>query len=229
MSIATEYIAFPSRESRTQFVARRFARYLREGSVLDVGCFEAPLRALLPRGSYTGVDMVGNPDVVLDLDQAERLPFADNAFSCVICIDVLEHLDTLHSIFAELIRVSSQHVIISLPNCWCDARRPLARGRGHFGHYGLPLQKPKDRHKWFFSLSEAHEFVQGKAAELGLLLDDLFVTEKPRHAVLTMVRRAIYSGSAYQNRYSGTLWAVLRKPAPDLSPARRVAAPQSPR
>lgn len=213
MALPTTYIAFPTRESRTRFVADRFARYLTPGPVLDVGCFEAPLRALLPQGSYTGIDMAGKPDIVVNLDHVERLPFADGAYACVICIDVLEHLEHLHAIFAELVRVSSRYVVVSLPNCWCDARQPIARGRGHFGHYGLPLQSPPDRHRWFFSLSEAHDFVVGMAQERGLHLEELFVTEKPRPAVVTLIRRALYPGMAYQNRYSGTLWAVLRKPA----------------
>jgi len=37
-------------------------------------------------------------------------------------------------------------------------RRPIEKGRGTFAFYGLPAQKPQDRHKWFFGLSEAWEF-----------------------------------------------------------------------
>lgn len=211
MLVEIKYQAFPTREHRSRFVASRFAKYL-DGSVLDVGCFEAPLRDLLTSGSYTGIDMAGKPDVVIDLEKAGRLPFEDRSFRCVLCIDVLEHLDSLHSVFEELVRIASDYVIVSLPNCWCDARRPIEKGKGHFEHYGLPLQKPKDRHKWFFGLSEAREFVEGKAAEFGLQIDDMFITEKPRNPVLRMIRRIMYSQTAYQNRYCGTLWTVLGKP-----------------
>ena len=68
----TEYLAFPARADRTRYIAKRFDAYLRE-SVLDVGCFEAPLRDLLTEAKYTGVDMVGNPDIVLNLEQCELL------------------------------------------------------------------------------------------------------------------------------------------------------------
>ena len=210
MLLPTEYVTFPARQSRSEFVAHRFADYLK-GSVLDVGCFEAPLREMLRPLPYTGIDFVGKPDIQVDLEKVERLPFADAAFGCVICIDVLEHLDNLHVVFAELGRVSQRHVIVSLPNCWCDARRPIERGKGHFGHYGLPLQRPPDRHKWFFSLTEARLFVEGKAREFGLGLEDVFGTEKPRNALLRLVRSVRYAGEQYQNRYSQTLWAVLRK------------------
>jgi SAM-dependent methyltransferase len=211
MSAATKYVIFPTREHRSRFVASVFARCL-DGSVLDVGCFEAPLRELLSSSAYVGVDIAGKPDLVIDLDRTPHLPFEDSSFRCVLCIDVLEHLDSLHAVFAELVRVASQYVIVSLPNCWCEARRCIERGNGHFVHYGLPPQKPVDRHKWFFSLSQAREFIEGKATEYGLHMDEVFITEKPRNVVLRTVRKMFYSRSAYQNRYSGTLWTVLRKP-----------------
>jgi SAM-dependent methyltransferase len=211
MPLPTVYVAFSSRESRSRFVASRFAGYLR-GSVLDVGCFEAPLRNLLSAGSYVGIDIAGRPDMKLNLEDAERLPFDDDAFDTVLCIDVLEHLDNLHAVFAELVRVSSKHVIVSLPNCWGSARLRIERGTGDIAHYGLPPQRPPDRHKWFFNLAEARDFLRAKAEELGVEVEDLFATEKPRSPILRTLRRIRYPGGRYQNRYSRTVWAVLRKP-----------------
>ena len=210
MPLPTTYINFPSREDRSRFVATRFAEYLNE-SVLDVGCFEAPLRNLLNLKSYIGIDIAGKPDIKLNLENIDRLPFEDDSFMSVLCIDVLEHLDNLHFIFDELIRVSKRFIIISLPNCWSDARRPISRGKGRFKHYGLPLCKPVDRHKWFFSLTEAKEFIVYKATELNLHIRDMFVTEKPRVGIIRLLRKIRYPGDRYQNRYSGTLWTVLEK------------------
>jgi len=61
---------FDDRAARSRFVARRFAPYLTE-SVLDVGCYEAPLRGLLREVRYFGVDVAGTPDLRLDLDTAK--------------------------------------------------------------------------------------------------------------------------------------------------------------
>ncbi len=193
MLLPTVYVVFPSRESRSKFVATRFAEYLGE-SVLDVGCFDAPLRTLLGSSLYTGVDMAGKPDIQLHLEKAARLPFGDRTFRAVLCIDVLEHLDNLHAVFGELVRVAKQYVIISLPNCWCDARQPIGRGKGHFGHYGLPLQCPEDRHKWFFSLTEARQFVERKAEEFDLEIPEMFVTEKPRINLVRWLMKTQISG-----------------------------------
>ena len=124
MLLPTVYVVFSSRESRSTFVATRFAEYLGE-SVLDVGCFDAPLRTLLGSSVYTGVDMAGKPDIQLHLEKAARLPFGDRTFRAVLCIDVLEHLDNLHAVFGELVRVAKQYVIISLPN-FLRTLRPAA-------------------------------------------------------------------------------------------------------
>ena len=209
---ASEIATFGDRAARSRYVARRFAPYLVE-SVLDVGCYEAPLRELLPQVRYFGVDMAGRPDLVVDLDRVERLPFEDRSYRCVICIEVLEHLERLHAMFDELVRVSASHVIVSLPNCWRDARRPIERGRGHFAHYGLPAEPPADRHRWFFSYSEARDFVAAKGAAHGLEVVEMFGTEMRRSALSRAARRIRYPGAAYFNRYVQTLWSVLRRPA----------------
>ena len=211
--LTTELATFAERRSRSEFVARRFAPYLAR-SVLDVGCYEAPLRELLADVRYVGIDIAGKPDIVANLDTREPLPFADRSFDAVICIEVLEHLDNLHHVFGELARVSAGHVIVSLPNCWRDARRPVERGHGHFAHYGLPADAPADRHKWFFSYAEARDFIVAQAARRGLEMVELFGTEQHRAPWLRAARRLRYPGERYLNRYAQTIWAVMRKPSP---------------
>lgn len=210
MPLPVVYTSFPTRESRSEFVADHFSQYL-DGTVLDVGCFEAPLRDLLKAATYTGIDFCGNPDLKIDLETMTRLPFDKDSYRAVLCIDTLEHLENLHFVFDEVVRVSSQFIIASLPNCWCDARCPIEKGRGQFGHYGLPTTRPQDRHKWFFSMSEAREFTDAKARAHGIEIIEQFVAEKPRPAITRWLRSIRYSGNRYQNRYARTLWTVFEK------------------
>jgi len=205
-----EYVHFASREARSRFVLDRFGGYLRD-SVLDVGCFEAPLRSLLGGDRYTGIDIVGSPDLIVDLDRAVALPFQDGSFATTICIDVLEHLDSFHTIFDELFRVSRNYVIVSLPNCWSLARGKIARGRGAFSHYGLPFEKPVDRHKWFFNVTQILSFLDTKAHDLGVPITELVVLEKPRNPIIRIPRRVRYSREAYDNRYAHSVFAVFEK------------------
>jgi len=210
MHLQTEYIHFPSREARSRYVAKRFQTYLSD-SLLDVGCFEAPLRDILEGVEYTGIDVAGKPDIRLNLENCTRLTFATGAFHCVLCIDVLEHLDNMHAIFDEIIRVAKHYIIISLPNCWRHARRPIERGRGTFAHYGLPVDPPMDRHKWFFNYTQAREFLERQSQKNFLRIVEMFATEKPKPWPARAFRKIIYQGERYRNRYTQTVWAVYEK------------------
>ncbi len=206
-----ERVSIANRLVRSEFIARRFAPYLR-GKVLDVGCDKAHLRRLIAGLDYTGLDVSGEPDLVINLEQIQRLPFDDNTFDCVVCSDVLEHVDNLHWNFEELVRVMKGHAIISLPNNWANARRAIGRGRGSIGHYGLPPAPPADRHKWFFSLEEGRVFMEAQAGRLPISIVELFAVEKPRFPLVRALRRLRYlSQATYLNRYAHSLWVVLKK------------------
>jgi hypothetical protein len=208
---AVDYVHFPSRADRVRFLATTFAPVI-AGKVLDVGCDRRTLKQLRPDLDYLGIDLNGDPDVRIDLEAADRLPFEDRAFDAVLCSDVLEHLDSLHRTFAELVRVSRRYILISLPNCWTAARRPVGRGKGKIGHYGLPPTRPADRHKWFFGLSEARDFAVAVARQHQLRIAEVRVSEKPRPAVLRFVRRLWQpSRERYLNLYAHTLWVLFER------------------
>jgi SAM-dependent methyltransferase len=97
-------------------------------TVLDAGCGEgetiARLGGLL-ESDVTAVDIspycvrrVADrlPYVeVLEASVAE-LPFADDAFDLVLCLEVLEHLDDPRSAVSELSRVGARDIVISVPH-----------------------------------------------------------------------------------------------------------------
>lgn len=208
--VHTEWVHFKQRSERSEYVARRFRDYFKN-RIADIGCFQAPLRALLADCDYTGVDVAGDPDIKLNLDRIEPLPFQNNRFDTVLCIEVLEHLDNLHVVFDELIRISNRYIIVSLPNCWRDARRKIEKGTGDFLHYGLPIEKPLDRHKWFFNCEQAEDFLTFQAENHKLDIVELFVTEKPKSTIVKAVRKLLYPGKKYRNRYAHTVWVVYEK------------------
>lgn len=207
-----DYLDFHSRRERIAYIAEKFSSYLHT-RVLDVGCDQGMLRQFLNGTEYVGIDLSETADIQLNLEQIERLPFEDNAFHCVLCADVLEHLDNLHAMFSELLRVAGAYVIIAWPNNWVNARVPIERGVGSFKHYGLPPEQPRDRHKWFFNIDEARDFVQAflrKHPEVQLLEER--ITEKPRWGGRRLLRRLRYpSRQRYWNRYAHTYWTVLKK------------------
>ncbi len=203
-------VAFPDRQSRSEYIFNSYPELFLDG-VLDVGCSEAPLRKRLKSDRYVGIDIGGEPDRFVDLEAVACIPYKDGEFAAVLCIDVLEHLDALHRIYAELFRVSGRYVLVSLPNCWCLARKKIARGHGQFSHYGLPLEKPEDRHKWFFCVSQIVHFFTENRASQGFQLVRLSVLEKPRPLAVRLIRKLRYSPMPYLNRYAHSVYALFRR------------------
>jgi len=127
---------------------------------------------------------------------------------------VLEHLENLHAVFDEFVRVARRHAVITLPNCWNSARQRLRRGKGSIAHYGLPLDPPADRHRWFFSLEEAEAFLRERARRTGLEIVEMAALENPRPAPVRWLRRlARPDERRYLNLYAHTLLCVLRRPS----------------
>lgn len=158
---------YSDRKSKQQFVYRKYKNFLKE-SILDVGADEMYLKEFLsPDIKYTGIGLGKNPDLIkIDLEK-EKIPFPDSYFYCVLCLDVLEHIENIHEVFDDLCRVSKKYVIISLPNPWSDFIYSIMfepyRKDKPLKFYGLPLEREDDRHKWFFSSKEARSFVEYRA------------------------------------------------------------------
>jgi len=181
-----------------------------QGRVLDVGCDEAYLSALY-RGRYCGIDKNGEADVVVDLEQG-CLPFRDQEFDCVVCTDVLEHIDNLHALFEDLVRVTCRYLILSLPNCWGTAWPSIVRGRGELKQYGLPQAPPEDRHKWFFNYEQAERFVRDQAERLGLIVrvcEPYWGSDRLLKRLLQLVYR--FDETRRRNVFARALWAILER------------------
>lgn len=102
--------------------------------ILDAGCGEGfAMREVVGDGPAQAVGLDGSAGAVRlaqELNPRHRfmagdlygLPFPDRRFDLVICMEVLEHLDTPERGLAELCRVSAGWLLLSVPN------EPLFRG-----------------------------------------------------------------------------------------------------
>jgi ubiquinone/menaquinone biosynthesis C-methylase UbiE len=70
---------------------------------------------------YCNVALLGrNPKLLsIDLYDGKKIPFENDHFDVVTCIDVIEHVEDYEKFLSELMRVSRKGVFISTPN-----RRP---------------------------------------------------------------------------------------------------------
>lgn len=201
---------YTDRGTKALYIAQKYAPLLRS-TVLDIGCDEKQLSKHLPSTSrYTGVDLNPKADLQINLDLPDTtLPFKDQQFEAVVACDVLEHLERIHAIFDELCRVSSSRVILSLQNplrCLMQAIATGTNGRTKF--YGLPLDVPADRHRWFFGAEEAEAFMRDRGSRNGFTVEQMDFEDEGA---------PFWADKHGQNRLSsrnaqlGTCWCVLRR------------------
>ena len=222
MLFQTDFI-YTNRKEKSRYVFLKYESCLGKSSILDVGAGQSYLRHLLDQEStYLSV---GKSDPSLDMDvdlEKESLPFENNSFDCVICLDVLEHLENIHNVFDELCRVCRRTVIISLPNAYSVFWDMLRAGEFAPGaamkYYNLPVEPPHDRHKWFFSISEAKSFLEYRAEKCGmevLQMDtESYLSEGygMKRLLRAWARRILIPRPIDRDDLFGrTLWAVLQK------------------
>jgi hypothetical protein len=212
---------YTDRSTKAQYVWLKY-RSLLTGRILDVGADACHLkRHLAPGTEYCGIGYGEGVDRVVNLEQ-ELVPFPSESFDCVLCLDVLEHIENIHAVFDDLCRVTRRYAVVSLPNAWLDFYNMLRHGEYRPGQpmkfYGLPLDPPADRHKWFFSADEARAFIAYRAPinKMRIVQMDHEAWGIEGHGIQGMLRTwarkiLLRPSLRVDNLYAGTLWVVLEK------------------
>ena len=166
--------AFDGRKGRYDFLQATFPNLFKDAeSILDVGCDDNYLKKIYGDKIF-GVDIGGNPDRSVDLEKESLGFIKDNKYELSICTEVLEHVDNFHEVLDDIVRVTSKKIIISLPNCASTRRlKNLLKTSRNGKFYGLPLEKPIDRHKWFFSYVEIIEFFEKYSQKNNLDIEEI--------------------------------------------------------
>jgi 2-polyprenyl-3-methyl-5-hydroxy-6-metoxy-1,4-benzoquinol methylase len=128
-------------------------------SILDVGCGEGVLTCKwaerLGDGRVVGIDLDdpklqdewarrARPNLEYRTMPAENLPFEDGEFDAAAAIEVLEHVPDPEHTVAEMARVASRHLLVSVPREPLWRALNMARGAylrdlgntpGHLNHW----------------------------------------------------------------------------------------------
>lgn len=214
---------YHDRETKADYVFDKYRRILK-GKILDVGADKMYLKTRIQdnNGTYLGVGYGEAVDRVINLD-ASPLPFENESFDTVLCLDVLEHLESIHFMFYELCRVSKSHVIISLPNPYHSFISMLlygdyAPGKG-MKFYHLPPEPPEDRHRWFFSEKEALNFMTINSDKNGFDIfhsdctktGSVFGGDGIKSRIIRYLLRKVFRKDIEELVSHDTFWFVLKR------------------
>jgi SAM-dependent methyltransferase len=91
-------------------------------TILEIGARHGVITRLLAQrfSAVTALDLE-KPSFHIDRVTAikgdvQRLEFSDNAFDCILCTEVLEHVPDLASAAREVVRVARHEILIGVPN-----------------------------------------------------------------------------------------------------------------
>ena len=176
-------------QANLEFLRR--AGLIRPGMrVLEVGCgIGTVAHELAQRGCVvTGTDISRRavaygrekyPELDLQVQSAEYLPFADGAFDLVLSFDLLEHLPQVEGHLAEVRRVlrTDGYYLFGTPNKMCSAVFETLENRGFTWRQAHPslhshrqLRRRLARHHFaceFVKVNTINEFTLKKLAWLG--------------------------------------------------------------
>lgn len=129
-------------------------------SVLDIGCRDKILKDFLKNEvKYQGIDYEDSNEI-LGHNLEYGIPFEDNSFDIIFALDVLEHVENIHYLFDEILRVSKHEAIIALPNIsYWKFRLRFLKGKDISDKYIFSPTKLLDRHRWLTSYNSAINFV----------------------------------------------------------------------
>lgn len=211
MKFDKNYTYFADREGRAQFIASAFKDEIKQSKkILDVGSDYNTLKKLIGK-KVLGVDLYGEPDIKIDFEKERLERFKDGEFDMVVCTEVLEHLDNLHEMANELFRVSNRYVVVSLPNCSSIFAKWNILFHDRVGkYYGLPFERPEDRHRWFFSYKDIDRFFQHKAEEKGFRIKRKFLQCNFTDSWKGKAMRFLV-GALNINNASQSYWVILEK------------------
>lgn len=207
----TEFKTFTPKKMLRYKVAHAHFPEAFVGSVADIGDRNGSIREFVT-GTVTTVDKNNEALEMFDWDKTV-LPFSDQQFDSVFCLDTLEHITDIHTRFADLLRVTKRFAVISLPNNWKKTVKEIIRGRSIRTSYGLPVEKPMDRHRWYMNTEEIEDFLFYNAAKFGFAVEGV-IYHAPRsvawHYVVSALRGLIPE-RYYKNLFIATVFVKMRR------------------
>lgn len=194
MDLSSEYFEYYNKkygpdhldveESSNSFekISRIIPQNIEGSKVLDIGCGAGSISSpLIQKGVIVyGMDIMHeaakralNKGISVSLGDAHFLPFKDDSFDGIICLDVIEHLFNPYAFMKEVKRVMKDdgYFILEVPNHFNIIQRiNTLKGHGIIHHTHRHFEKLTDvwvyPHIRFPTINEIYKFVSGTGFEI---------------------------------------------------------------
>lgn len=170
---------------RLNLVSKYLNKNFKEYSLIDLGCRTMDLKFLLSTcKEYTGTDFIFGKDIVA-CDLEKPLPFNNKEYDVVCALDVLEHVDQIHSAVNEIKRIAKSAIIISFPNIahWSFRLRFLFKGELS-GKYTFHSSPTTDRHRWVTNYEQSRKFINNNFSDYVINFIDI-IPERGRTRLIS--------------------------------------------
>ena len=160
--------------------------------IVDIGARDCGLgKAIDDNYSYFSVDLYQNSNETINLvGDAQKISYEFVESSDLICIlDVLEHLDDMHSYLHKVFSSKCNTFLICLPNIshYYFRLNYLLKGSMPGGKYSiLSDQQILDRHRWLTTYHSSNKLINIFSEMYGLSLTQIDCTRKFREMNIKM-------------------------------------------
>jgi hypothetical protein len=168
----------------------------------------------MPDGTeYWGNDLFQNKDDgVAYIGDVLSMDFG-RTFSCVMALDIVEHVDDPYSLMDKLVSLTDKYLIVSLPNIYDIQHKynfVMKSTLGRKYHFGV--ENKLDRHRWVMSYDEIHQFYKAFAKKYSLSLEtiDISIEETPTRVNTALILK-VFSPFLSRKVMTTTVFAVFSK------------------
>jgi 2-polyprenyl-3-methyl-5-hydroxy-6-metoxy-1,4-benzoquinol methylase len=103
-------LTYKNRKEKQKYVWHKYKSILK-GKILDVGADKGHLGKYI-KNKHTYKTAGLEPHHQIKANFEEPLPIKSMTYDCVLCLDVLEHIENIHQLFDELCRVTKKYLLL---------------------------------------------------------------------------------------------------------------------
>ena len=179
--------------NRAEFVTNKLGK-LNGDVVLDLGCRDMVLKKfLLGNYEYFGVDNSNTKETdpaLINHNLEEGIPINIKKPDIIVALDVLEHIENIHSVYNQLFTTSNKTIVVALPNMAYYKFRLNFMIKGVLsGKYIFSENKVLDRHRWIPNVKSIEKFIKSNTPESWKITKYNYIAERKRNFIFYFLEK----------------------------------------